>query len=351
MKMKKFQPCALNEALMQSASTAADNRDGEIMAATDPTYTDAMNQSRKTDKELSHRFEEMNKEAEKFVETNHEREVKVKTTPEMKKAHLSEALFEDFETPVVHDEEIVDEKTETSTQTLTEATDFGDPTELGRAACSPLVPDFTSSIRDYVQHMGEPGVTLNGLNGFVRSLFDSKETVERFNAYWTERYPLLIQNIDDQVAMIPQDMLRQVLALKEDLVEAPVDTEEEPAKKRTRAGNEKKWIGDYSSEDLWLAVYDELSAEVDNEGSGQQVDKQIKARRGERYEKVFPHGDSDIIIYATKPEEFEFARKVAEYYGVVAEEPKEDKNKNTNGLYKYSMVIRIPEDELYSEDE
>lgn len=128
------------------------------------------------------------------------------------------------------------------------------------------------------------------------------------------------------------------------------DVVEEPVKKRTRSENEKKERRDYSSEDLWLAVYDELSATTDNEGAGQQVDKQIKARRGERYEHVYPHGDSDIVIYATKPEEFEFAKKVADHYGVIAEEPKEDKNKNTNGFYRYSMIIRIPEEDLYSED-
>ena len=94
-----------------------------------------------------------------------------------------------------------------------------------------------------------------------------------------------------------------------------------------------------------------MSATTDNEGAGQQVDKQLKARRGDRYEHVYPHGDSDIVIYATSPEEFEFARKVADHYGVVAEEPKMDGNKLTNSFYKYSMIIRIPEDELYSEDD
>lgn len=129
----------------------------------------------------------------------------------------------------------------------------------------------------------------------------------------------------------------------ETLTESP----EAPVKKRTRSGNEKKERRDYSSEDLWLAVYDELSATTDNEGEGQQVDKQIKARRGERYEHVYPHGDTDIIIYAPSIEEFEFAKRVAEYYGVTCDEPKEDKNKNTNGFYKYSMVIHIPEEGLY----
>lgn len=131
------------------------------------------------------------------------------------------------------------------------------------------------------------------------------------------------------------------------LTEAPVAAPEAPAKKRPRAENEKKWIGDYSSEDLWLAVYDELSATTDNEGEGQQVDKQIKARRGERYEHVYPHGDTDIIIYATKPEEFEFARKVCAHYGVTFDEPREWKNKNGSQHYRYSMVIHIPEDQLY----
>lgn len=135
----------------------------------------------------------------------------------------------------------------------------------------------------------------------------------------------------------------------EELVESPV-VAEEPKKKRTRGENEKKERRDYSSEDLWLAVYDELCATVDNEGEGQQVYKQVKARKGERYEHVYPHGDSDLIIYAQSPEQFEFAKKVCDYYDVTYEEPKEDTNKNTNGYYKYSMIIRIPEDGLYDED-
>ena len=137
-------------------------------------------------------------------------------------------------------------------------------------------------------------------------------------------------------------------SLFEDYIDEATAVAEPPVKKRTRGENEKKWIGDYSSEDLWLAVYDELSAEIDNEGKGQQVDKQIKARKGERYEHVYPDANSnDIIVYGTDLDKFEFAKRVADHYGVEYDEPKEDKNSRTNDYYKYSMRIRIPEDGLY----
>ena len=216
MTFNKFKPNALNEAFCA-------NLEQEVTTVANPVYANAVEEHKARKEKLKDDFNQVITDTKKFVDDNHKREKKVGGSKEMKKMHLSEALFEDA-------------------------------------------------------------------------------------------------------------------------------TVEEPVKKRPRAENEKKWIGDYSSEDLWLAVYDELSATTDNEGKGQQVDKQIKARRGERYEHVYPHGDSDIIIYATKPEEFEFAKKVANHYGVVAEEPKEDTNKLTNGFYKYSMIIRIPEEGLYSED-
>ncbi len=163
-------------------------------------------------------------------------------------------------------------------------------------------------------------------------------------------------------AMAAQQRRRQPQNVEEDvdpdffeddeevIEEAAVEAPEKPKKGFGFGEREKKERRDYSSEDLWLAVYDELSATTDNEGDGNQVNKQIKAKRGERYEKVFPHGDTDIIIYAPSIEKFAFAKRVADHYGVTYDEPKEDKNKSTNGFYRYSMVIHIPEDGLYSED-
>lgn len=265
----------------------------------------------------------------------------------MKKMHLSEGLFEDVkvESPAVDDEEIVVTTTETSTEELTEALDFGDPLDMGRGACTPLALDYTEAIESYATHMEDPRearYVASSLTSFKETLEDRLEEVENFNRYWTARYPAMLELMNAQIERIDS-------VLGAEGVTEAVEVADPSTKKRARGENEKKERRDYSSEDLWLAVYDELSATTDNEGAGQQVDKQIKARRGDRYEHVYPHGDSDIIIYATKPEEFEFARQVADHYGVVAEEPKEDKNKTTNGFYKYSMVIRIPEDQLYDD--
>ncbi len=133
------------------------------------------------------------------------------------------------------------------------------------------------------------------------------------------------------------------------LTEAPVAAPEAPAKKkRARGANEVKFASDYSAEDLWYKVMDELDASLDNEGEGQQVDKQLKARRGERYEKVFGHGDSDIIVYAPAEEDFDFAKRVCAYYGVTYDAPKFQKTYST-GYYPWSMIIHIPEGTYHTE--
>lgn len=134
----------------------------------------------------------------------------------------------------------------------------------------------------------------------------------------------------------------------EPLTESPVATVEPEVKKRARGKNEVKFQSDYSAEDLWYQVMDELDASLDNEGEGQQVDKQLKARRGERYEKVFAHGDSDIIVYAPNEEDFAFAKKVCAHYGVTYDEPRYHKTAST-AYYPWSMVIHIPEGTYHDE--
>lgn len=153
-----------------------------------------------------------------------------------------------------------------------------------------------------------------------------------------EEFEKINYNRDNKVKGT-EDMRK--MKLSESLFEEIV--EDTMTKERKRSKNDSKEDRLYSSEDLWLQVYDELSTDIRNAGAN-DVHKELKAKRGERYEQVFPHGDNDIIVYGTRPEDFEFARRVADHYGVKAEEPKEDKNSKTNKYYKYSMVIRIPQD-------
>jgi hypothetical protein len=94
---------------------------------------------------------------------------------------------------------------------MNEAYAYDGADQMGRAQCSPLVPDFSGSIKDYVKHYGEDekydSIIMSSLKDIVVKLLDSKQEVENFNAYWSERYPLLIDYIDNQIALIPFDVL------------------------------------------------------------------------------------------------------------------------------------------------
>lgn len=387
MKFKPYKMNPMNEALIGQRMLPKEPVE-DVVAAVPIAYADAVNQHMEVEKKLENDFKEKTKEADDFLKVNHNKEQKPKSTPELKKMKLAEAV------------------------------DFGDPMEFGRGPCVPIVYDMTSDITQLVKMLGEGddyrdyGITT--LKRLVPKLMDNKQSVENFNAYWAERYPAAIDYIDKQLAIIPSDVLNELLNAKtekleptvedinntvdvdmsddddiedikefldfnvpvtasvqangnnvpflngtsktedvdpdffeldkdETLTESPVAVAEPETKKRVRSPNEEKDPWDYSSEDIWYAVYDELSASVDNEGKGQQVDKQIKAKRGERYEHVYPHGEKDIIVYAKDPEEFAFAKRVADHYGVTCEEPKRDENRNSNGFYKYSMVINMPD--------
>lgn len=365
MKFKPYKISPLNESLLGNTNMEYPADDIEVKGAVPVDFAAAIDEHQKRVEKNKETFKEFKKKAEEFVEENHNREVKGETTAEMKKMHLSEAV------------------------------DFGDPREFGRGPCCPTVPNFKRTIENAVAALDDErtrNLAMKELRRYIYQLADYRQSVDNFNEFWKERYPACIDYLDSQLTIIPADILNQLMGIKEALVdvdvpitanvtangnsvpfmnggvktedvdpdffevneddiltEAPVAVmEPEVKKKRTRGPNEKPDIADYSSEDLWYAVYDELSATTDNEGEGKTVNKQLKARRGERYEQVYPHGDTDLIVYAMKPEDFEFAKKVADHYGVVAEEPKEDKNPATNGYYKYSMVIRIPADELYT---
>lgn len=128
----------------------------------------------------------------------------------------------------------------------------------------------------------------------------------------------------------------------ENLFEA---VEEPPVKKkRTRGPKVVDWAIDISDTDLWLQVYDELDAALGEEGEGKGVHRFMKAKKGERYQYVVPFGDNDIMVAAPNKDDFDFAKRVADYYGVKMEGPFEDRNKRTNEYYKYYVIIRIPKD-------
>lgn len=88
--------------------------------------------------------------------------------------------------------------------------------------------------------------------------------------------------------------------------------------------------------DLWTKVYDELDASMDP----QDCKREVKAKRGERYQEVYPT-NSGIQVYAATEAELDFAKRVADHYGLECH-VKEDTNANTNEYYKYSLIIDIP---------
>ena len=87
--------------------------------------------------------------------------------------------------------------------------------------------------------------------------------------------------------------------------------------------------------DLWDRVYNELSPNFDP-----NYRHQIKTEKGEkRYEDVRTDYDGNIVVYANTEDDFGFARKVADHYGVSCSEPKKDGKRD-----RFYVNIKIPED-------
>lgn len=186
----------------------------------------------------------------------------------------------------------------------------------------------------------------------TKELFkDFDKNAEEFNKDIEKREKEPVKDVGLKKMKLEESLFEDYIPEEETLTEAPA-AEPIEKKKRIRTPNVKHYKGDYSSVDLWLAVYDELSSELDNEGNGQEVNKQIKAKKGERYQHVYPvEGSNDLVVYAMTPDRFDFAKRVCDYYGVTHDEPREDKNSMTNEYYKYSMRIHIPETQIYQWDE
>ena len=114
---------------------------------------------------------------------------------------------------------------------------------------------------------------------------------------------------------------------------------EQPVKRRGRPKADPK-DKMFSDGDLWLQVYDDLSSEVENEGKGKEVDKQVKIPRGKRF--IGPYagpGDYDLTVYGKNMEDLQWAKKVADHYGVDIE-IKKDNNSNTNSYYPYVAILK-----------
>ena len=97
----------------------------------------------------------------------------------------------------------------------------------------------------------------------------------------------------------------------------------------------------YSEDDKWLQVYDDLSAEVQNEGPGYEVNKQVKGipPRKRYFGPYVGPGDYDLTVYARTEDDLKWAKKIADHYGVKFEKHK-DNNKKTNGYYPWVGVLR-----------
>lgn len=320
MKFKQYKISKLNESVIKALGT--EEQKAKYVATLNPTEAQAVNSEVERNNRTKEEFSEQEKNVEEFIKMNHDTEKKPLKDANLKKMKLSESLFEDAEleeTDKISMDRTVYEKNEELEETDEDG--WGDTIENA-------LEDFfglTEKVAYEIRHCRRGTYAVRG------------DKVEDLVS--------VLNNISDELT----DAIDTISGQAEIINEAASE-EKKIDGRQNRAPNEKKEKGNYSSEDLWLAVYDELSAEVDNEGEGKEVNKQLKAKRGERYEKVLPIGDSDIVVYATEPEKFEFAKKVANHYGVTFDEPKLDQNKSTNEYYKYSMRIHIPADDLYDWD-
>lgn len=274
----------LNEAMIGNCNMEVPEGKIDTKGAVPEVYADAINQRRNREKKIADDFKEQDKAIEDFTKESQKTENKPEGTPEMKKLHLSESLFDES---------------------------FVVDTKLYKQA---------EDIASYLEEFMNSGITSN------EDYFDDEDR------------EVLSKTLD---TLYDFAQAYSTVMDNEDVFEA-VETPEK--KKRTRGANEERWGIDYSDTDLWLQIYDELDASLENEGEGQQVNRFLKSRKGDRYQYIYPHGDNDIIVGAQKPEDFAYAKKVADYYGVTYDEPQQDKNARTNDYYKWTMVIHIPKD-------
>lgn len=108
-------------------------------------------------------------------------------------------------------------------ESITEASNapiYDDATSMGRGQRAPLVTDLVSRIKEAVKYLNdaeESDFAKRTINNCVERLMYDKESVENFNKYWAARYPACIKFIEDQLALIPDELKPMNESLKEDL--------------------------------------------------------------------------------------------------------------------------------------
>lgn len=105
-------------------------------------------------------------------------------------------------------------------QKLNEAYDYKEATNPGRGACCPTAADYTDWIQQALDNIDDPRYTKscnNQLSYCAKNLLDCKQEFENFNNYWNERFPAMMEYLDNQLSMIPSDMLASLSSVNEDL--------------------------------------------------------------------------------------------------------------------------------------
>lgn len=334
-------PQTLNEAIIGKCNMEVPDKKVEVTGTVPIVYADAINTHQDTVEKIEDDFKEKDKEVDDIVKDN-EKQVK-----ERSKMKLSESLFEC--------DDVITEDTET--KLYKRAENISDEIDA-------LLADFGSidNIDDYIidSDFDVLNRAVEVLQDFAMAyshimdnedVFESLEDEDKIRKEYKE--------LKDQAAKygdnVPEDLANKLHAKAMEFADAKINTHNQDVRKkfveddnkRSRGTNEKpedKLINQVADDKelTWMKVYDELSATLDNEGEGKDVDKELKAKRGERYEEVYPGpGDNTIIVYAPSLEDFAFAKKVADHYGVKADQPKAVMNAKKNDYYKYSMLIRV----------
>lgn len=345
----KIKQSKLNEAIIGNCNMEVPEGTVETKGSVPEVYADAVNQRRNREKKIADDFKEQDKAIEEFAKESQKTESKPKGTPEMKKLHLSESLFE-------------------------EALDNED---LNRRAS-----DIVASIKEFIEKVKQPNISYEEIDNYdIKDMQKVVDKLDKFSKISSHKEGSMDESFTpnsklykqaEEIADYLEEFMNNDVVTSSDYLDdndrgmltdtydllmdfshhysTTMDDEnvfeavETPVKKRTRGANEERWGIDYSDTDLWLQIYDELDASLENEGTGQQVNRFLRPKKGERYQYIYPHGDNDIIVGAMKPEDFAYAKKVADYYRVTYDEPKEDKNPRTNQYYKWTMVIHIPKE-------
>lgn len=128
-------------------------------------------------------------------------------------------------------------------QKLNEAYDYPEATNPGRGNCAPTAVDYNRWIEQALEYLGDAkldAAAKTQLTDCARNILDCKQEFENFNRYWNERFPAMIDFLDNQLNMIPREI---IASLNSDVVE-------EGLSDRIRKGDLE-----HTGHDDWTDVY------------------------------------------------------------------------------------------------